>query len=273
MPSWDAMRLHFPQECSQVKNNSDVQNVFNSFNRLSDILEAGEETFTNDSGSKIGHSSECKVIHNNCGYKEINSKDAKISTQKILPTKCFKIPVCYVCKKNKAESYTFTQPDLYPTSMRKSTARKGTRYSSVLNGNPVFNYTIQYVTRKNHCLDFAGSFEGDNRNHVTTGPNAESALENASNESMSTDYDINAILKEYKLNSPISNFDDSSVLSVDLDFPDNNPGHESNCSITSPDVETEVQKAADIYSCDKENVKFSFDDRGHIHRVSDLKRQ
>jgi hypothetical protein len=45
------MKLHFPQECSQVKNNSDVQNVLNSFNTPNDILEAEEETLTNDAAS------------------------------------------------------------------------------------------------------------------------------------------------------------------------------------------------------------------------------
>jgi hypothetical protein len=248
----DAMTLHYPQECSTMKNETDVQRILNSLNTPNDVLKETKETITHDSGVISGQGSECKVIHNNCRYKEINSKDSEISSLKLHPTKCSKTPVSYVCKKSKASKY-------------RRTVRKGTQHS-FSNSNPVFNYTIRYVKkkRKTQHADFSGSYDRDDKNHATNTPRTETALEDTTNNSMGTDYDIDAILKEYKIVPPISNFDDTCVLSVNLHSTENNSSHERNRFIISTDVETEVQEADDVCNYDKDDVQFGSDAGGAL---------
>jgi hypothetical protein len=44
----DAMTSNFPQECSTMKTNTDVQNVFNYLNTPNDVFSPMEETVMND---------------------------------------------------------------------------------------------------------------------------------------------------------------------------------------------------------------------------------
>jgi hypothetical protein len=247
------MTLYFPQECSTIKNQTDVRSVLNSLNTISDVLKATEETITNESGAISDQGSKCKVIHNNRSYKEMNSKDPELSNLKICPTKCSKMPVPCVSKKNKACEY-------------KPAVRKGTKYSCS-NSNPVFTYTIRHVTtkkRKTQHADFSGTYDRDDRNHVTNTPMTETVLQDTTNYSMGTDYDINTILEEYKTMPPISNFDDTCPLSVNLHSTENNSSHERDCSIISTDVKTEVQRTDDIFNRDKDYVRFGADAGGAL---------
>jgi hypothetical protein len=56
------MKPHFPQECSKVKNNADVQSVLDSLNTQNGVQKAHEETHMNDADTKIGQGNDCKVI-------------------------------------------------------------------------------------------------------------------------------------------------------------------------------------------------------------------
>jgi hypothetical protein len=84
------------------------------------------------------------------------------------------------------------------------------------------------------------------------------------NYSMDTEYDIDAILKEYRIVPPINSFDDTPVLSVKFDSTLDNPSHEGDCFITSSSVKSDVQEADDICRYDKNNVQFGSDARGAL---------
>jgi hypothetical protein len=75
--SWEAMKPHFPQECSKVKNNTDVQSVLNSLNTQNDVQKAQEETHIKDDDIKRGQGSDCKVICNKCNYTNMNIRDLR----------------------------------------------------------------------------------------------------------------------------------------------------------------------------------------------------
>lgn len=243
------MILDFPQECSTMKNETEVQRISNSLN-TSNVLKAIEETITNDSGVNFGQGSESKVIQNNCKYKEMNSKDSEISSLRIHPTKCSKTPVSYACKKSKANKH-------------RPTVRKGTQHS-FSSSNPVFNYTIRYVTRKRNKAqnaEFSSSCDTYNITNILT---TEAALEDTTSYSIGTDYDTDAILNEYKIVPPISNFDDTCVLSVNLHSIEKNSSHERGHFSISTDVETEVHKVDDICNYDKDDVQFRSDASGAL---------
>jgi hypothetical protein len=56
------MKPHFRQECSKVKNNTDVQSVLNYLNTQNGVLKAQEETLINDADIKRCQGSHCEVI-------------------------------------------------------------------------------------------------------------------------------------------------------------------------------------------------------------------
>lgn len=56
------MKVHYPQECSKVKNNTDVQSVLNSLNTQDGVQRAQEETHIKDADIKRRQGSDCKVI-------------------------------------------------------------------------------------------------------------------------------------------------------------------------------------------------------------------
>jgi hypothetical protein len=72
-------------------------------------------------------------------------------------------------------------------------------------------------------LDLSGSYKDDDGNQVTKIPKAKPVLQNAST---SPDYDTDAIFEDYKIESPISKFDEESVLSESFDCMENNLGYE-----------------------------------------------
>jgi hypothetical protein len=254
-PAWDIMKLHFPQECLEMKNR-DVQRNYGSKTQTG--------TFAVDTDVRSGKSNQLNVINNRVGHKEMKSTNSKGKSLKFLRTKCSKC-VQYVHKKNEAKLYRCTCSVLRDSRKYRPPARKGTQCRYTLKDKSVLNCTNQYVTSKkgkeNH-LYFSGSCERDNGNHVINVTNGESALEVASNYSMSVDCEVDAIVKEFKIVSPISNLEGSFCESSDTT--ENIPSYELDCSVILEDVRTDVQRAADISSCNKDSAQFISDARGTL---------
>ncbi|PNF32283.1 hypothetical protein B7P43_G16943 [Cryptotermes secundus] len=151
--SWEAMKVHYPQEYSKVNNNTDVQSVLNSLNTQDVVQKAQEENHINDADTK-------------------------------------------------------------------------------------------------RCQ---GSYKDDDRNQVTNIPKAKPVLQNAS---INIDYDTDAIFEEYKIESPISKFDEDSVLSEDFDFMENDLSYVRDYLTELNDVETDVLEAPYIQSYEEDNTQF-----------------
>jgi hypothetical protein len=129
----------------------------------------------------------------------------------------------------------------------------------------VLNCTDHYVTSKrgkeNHVYA-SGTCEQDNGNQITRFGNAESALEDASNDSMSIDCDITDIAKDINVISPVSRLDDSSFNMSDII--ENIPNYEQGYSNTLEDTRTEVQKAADMNNCNTDSTQLTSDATGPL---------
>lgn len=141
-----------------------------------------------------------------------------------------------------------------PSKKHRSTARKGIQYPFALKGTPLFNYINQYalgIKFENH-LDLSDSYNDDDGNQVTNIPKAKSVLQNAST---STDYDTDAIFEDYKIESPISKFDEESVLSETFDFMENDLGYVRGYLTELNDVETDVLEATDTHSYEEDNTQ------------------
>jgi hypothetical protein len=154
---------------------------------------------------------------------------------------------------------------LHDSRKYRPPARKGTQYPFILRDKSLLNCTDQYVTsergKENH-LYFSDTCERDNGNQATNISNAESAIEGPSNYRMSIDCDITAIVKEVTVPSPVSNLND--FFSYTTDMIENIPSCELDCSVMLEDVRTEVQKAADVNSCNKDGTKFKPDAGGTL---------
>jgi hypothetical protein len=217
-PTWYYVKLHCPQVYSEIRNR-DVPSTLNCLHTSNDGSETQAGTSTVGTYVISGTSSQLIGINNNVILKERNS------------TRC-------------------TCPVLRDSRRYKPYSRKGTQGPYVFKDNSVLNCTDQYVTSKrgkeNHLYS-SGTCERDNGKQITRVSNAESALEDANNDSTSIDSDIAAILEEMKVVSPVSNFSDSSCDTSDRI--ENIPSYELDCSVVLEDGRTEVQEVADINSC------------------------
>jgi hypothetical protein len=205
---------------------------------------------------RSGKSNQFSVIDNNFKHKEINSTNSK--TKNLEFANCSKC-TCYICKKNETKSYRYTSPILHDSRKYRPSARKGTQCPYILRDKSVLNCTSEHVTSKqgkeNHFY-FSRSYERDDGNL------AESALEGTSNYSMNMDCEVDAIVKEFKTVSPISSLDDSFCESSDI--VENIPSYELDCSVLLEDAGAEVQKAADINSCNQDSAHFISDARATL---------
>jgi len=285
-PTWDIMKLHFPQECPET-NNRDVPSTLNHLHTSNDgsTTQAGTSTVVTDVMS--GTSNQFIGINNNLMHKEMNSTNSNSKSLEFRNSNCFKC-LCTIHKTDKGEEIRCTcrvLPDSrkYRPYARKGTrgpcncrvlpasrkyrpyARKGTRGPYVLRRQSVLNCTDQYVTSKrgkeNHLYSSV-TCEQDNGNQINRVSNAESALEDASNASMSIDSDIAAIAKDMNVVSPLSSLDDSS--SDSSGSIENIATYELECSVMLEDERTEVREAADINSCNKDSTQFTSDATGGL---------
>jgi hypothetical protein len=83
---------------------------------------------------------------------------------------------------------------------RRYTDRKSIQYPFTLKKLPLFNYTNQNAlrTKSENNLYLSGSYKDDNGDQVTNIPQSASLS--------TTAYDINDILLEYTIGSPITEF-------------------------------------------------------------------
>ena len=260
-PAWDIMKLHFPQECSEMKN-IDVPSTLNYLHTSNDGSTTQAGTFTVGTDVISGTSNQFIGINNNIMHKEMNSTNSDSENLVYLHTlKC----MSSVRKTNKAEQLRCTCSVLRNSGKYKPYARKGMKGPYVLRGQSVLNCTDHYVTSKrgkeNHVYA-SGTCEQDNGNQITRFGNAESALEDASNDSMSIDCDITDIAKDINVISPVSRLDDSSCDSPDR--MENIPSYELDCSVMLEDGRTEVQKAADMNNCNTDSTQLTSDATGPL---------
>jgi hypothetical protein len=257
------MKLHFPQEFSEMKNR-DVPSTPNDVDASNNGSQTQPGTFKVETEVINGKSNQFTGNHNNRGRKEKNSMNSNSKRSEFLLTNCSEF-TCSTHKINKAEQFRCTCSVLHDSRKCRPPARKGTQDPFMLRDTSVRNCADQYANSKrgkDNYPDFSVTCERDNGNQVTSVSNAESALEGASNYSMSIDCDITAIVKEVKVLSPVSNLDDS--FSDNSDMVENIPSGELDFCVLSEDVRTEVQKAADINSCNKDSTQFTSDARGTL---------
>jgi hypothetical protein len=254
------MKLRFLQECSGIKNR-DVPSTLNYLHTPNDGSKTQAGTSTVGTYVISGTSSQFIVMNNNVIHKERNSTNSNTKSLEFLHTHSLKC----MCSIHKTEQLRCTCPVLRNSRRYKPYARKGTQGPYVLKNNPVLNCTDQYVTSKrgkDHHLNSSGTCERDNGNQITRVSNAESALEDASNDSMSTNCDVAAIAEVFNVVSPGSSFDNS--FCDNSDRIENIPSHERECSVMLEDGRTEVQEAADINSCNKDSAHFTADATGTL---------
>jgi hypothetical protein len=257
------MKLHFPQECSGIKNR-DVPNTLNYLHTSNDGSKTQAGTSTVGTHVISGTSSQFIGINNNVIHKERNSTNSNSKSLESLHTHCSEC-MCSKPKTNKAEQLRCTCPVLRDSRRYKPYARKGTQGPYVFKDNSVLKCTDQYVTSKRgkeDHLNSSGTCEQDIGNQMTRVSIAESALEDASNDSMSTDCDIAAIAEDVNVVSPVSSFNDS--FCDNSDRIENIPSYELECSVVLEDGRTEVQEAADINSCNKDSAHFTPDATGTL---------
>jgi len=262
-PAWDIMKLHFPQECSRIKNR-DVPSTLNYLHTSNDGSKTQAGTSTVGTYVISGTSSQSIGINNNVIHKEKNSTNSNSKSLESLHTHCSEC-MCSIHKTNKAEQLRCTCPVLRDSRRYKPYARKGTQGPYVFKDNSVLKCSDQYVTSKRGKADHlnsSGTCEQDNGNQITRVSNAESALEDASNDSMSTDCDIAAIAEDVNVVSPVSSFNDS--FCDNSDRIENIPSYELESSVVLEDGRTEVQEAADINSCNKDSAHFTPDATGSL---------
>lgn len=262
-PAWDIMKLHFPQECSEMKNR-DVPRTLNYLHTSDDGLETQAGTFTVGTDVISGTSSQFIGINNNLMRRGRNCTNSNSKSLEFLRTGCSKC-MCSIHKTDEGEQLRCTCPVLRDSRKYRPYARKGTQGPRVLGDKSVLNCTDQYVTSKrgkeNHLYS-SGTFERDNGDQITGVSNAESALEDASNDSMSIDWDIAAIMKDVNVVCPVSILDDS--LCHNSHRIENIPSCELDCSLTLEDGRTDVQEAADLNSCNKDSALFTSDATGTL---------
>jgi hypothetical protein len=255
-PAWEIMILHFPQECSEMKNR-DVPSTLNYLHTSNDGLKT--QAGTSNVGTDVirGASNQLIGINNNLMRKEMNSTNSNSKSLEFLHNNCSKC-VCSIHKKNEAQQLKCTCSGLRDSRKYRPYARKGTQGPYVLKGKSGLNCTNQYVTSKrgkeNHLYS-SGTCERDNGNQVTRVSNAESALEDSSSDNMSIDCDIAAILKDTSVVTPVSSF--STSFCDSSDGIENIPSNELDCSVTLEDGRPEVHQAADINSCNKGSTQFT----------------
>jgi hypothetical protein len=108
------------------------------------------------------------------------------------------------------------------------------------------------LTQSFHLSD---SHKEDDRNQVTNVPKEKPALQNAS---MSTVSDIDAVLEDYKIESPISEFDEDSPLSEIFDFKENNLSYDKDYPIELNDVKI------DIHNYEEDDTQLRSNARGAL---------
>jgi hypothetical protein len=257
------MKLHFPQECSEMKNR-DVPSTLN-YSHTADVgSETQAGTFTVGTNVISGTSSQFIGINNNLMRREMNSTNSNSKSLEFLHSGCSKC-MCSIHKTNEGEQLRCTCPVLRGSRKYKPYARKGTHGPHVLRDKSVLNCTDQHVTSKrgkeNHLYS-SGTIERDNGDQITRVSNAESALEDANNDSMSIDCVIAAIMKDVNVVSPVSSLHDSFCHNSDRI--ENIHSYELDCSVMLEDGRTEVQEAADINNCNKDSALFTSDAAGTL---------
>jgi len=254
-PAWDIMKLHFPQECSEMKNR-DVPSTLDFLHTSNDGSTTQAGTITAGTDVISGTSNQFIGINNNLMHKEMNSTN---SDSKSLEFRHTLKRMCSIRKTNKAEQLSCTCSVLRNSRKYRPYARKG------MQGPYVHNCKDQYVTSKrgkeNHLYS-SSTCQQDNGNQITRVSNADSALEDSSNDSMSIDSDIAAIAKDTNVISPVSSLDDSFCDS---------PGsledicsYELDCSVMLEGGRTEGQEASDINSYNKDSTQFTSDATGTL---------
>ena len=262
-PTWDIMKLHFPRECPETKNR-DVPSTLTHLHTSNDVstTQAGTSTVVADVISST--SNQFVGMNNNLMHKEMNSANSNSKSSEFLHTNCLKC-MCTIHKRDKGEQIRCTCPVLPDARKYRPYARKGTQGPYVLKRQSVLNCADQYVTSKRgkeSHLYSSGTCEEDNGNQVNRVSDAESALEDASNDSMSIDCDVAAIAKDINVVSPLSSLHDSFCdCSGRIE---NIPSYELDCSVMLEDGRTEVREAADINSCNKDSTQFTSDATGAL---------
>ena len=250
-PAWEVMKLHFPQECSQMKNR-DVPSTLNHLHTSNDgsTTQAGNFTFGSDVIS--GTSNQYIGINSNIMHKEMNSTNSNSKSLELRRTNCTKC-IMSIQKTDEGEELRCTCSVVRNSRQYRPYDRKSTRGPCVLRDKSVRNCTDQYVTSKrgkeNHLYS-SGTCEQDNRNQITR---VSTALGGASNDSMCIDYDVAAIVREMSVVSPVSSLDDSFCDGSEII--ENIPSCELDCSVMLEDKKTEPQEATDIQSCDKDHTQ------------------
>ena len=252
------MNSHFPQQCPEM-NNRDVPTTLNYLNTSNDGSPTQAGTFT--VGTDVsGTSNQFIGINNNLMHKEMNSTNSNSKSLEILHI--LKCP-CSIHKRDKAEALICTCSVVRNAGKCKPYARKDTKGPYVLKGRSVRKCTDQNVTSKRgkeSHLYSSGTCEQDNGNQITRVSNAESALEDASNDTMSIDSDIAAIAKDMNVITPISSLDESFC-----DNPgrvENIPNYELDHSVMLEDGRTEGQEASDINGCNEDSTQCTSDATG-----------
>ena len=256
-PVWDIMKLHFPQEYSEMKK-IDMSSTLNYLHTSNDGSKTQAGTFTVGTDVMSGTSNQFIGINNNPMHREMNSTNSNNKKSlEFLHTNCSKC-MCTIHRTDEAEQVRCTCSVLRCSRKYGPYARKVTQGPYVLRDKSVLNCTDQYVTSKrgkeNHLYSL-GTFEQDNGNQITRVSNAEYALEGANNDSMFIDCDVAAILKDTYVVSAVSSLDSSFCDSSD--WIENIPSWELDFSVMLEDGRTEVQEAADINSCNRDSTQFT----------------
>ena len=111
--AWDVMKLHFPQECSQMKNR-DVPSTLNYLHTSNDGSKTQAGTFS--VGTDVISGTSNRFIGNNIMHKEMNSTNSNSKSLELFYTNC---PKCKLSIRNRNEGEQSRQYRPY--------ARKGTR--------------------------------------------------------------------------------------------------------------------------------------------------
>jgi hypothetical protein len=187
-PAWDIMKIHFPQECSEMKNRN-MPSTLNYLHTSNDGSTTQAGTFSVGTDVISGTSNQFIGINNNLMHREMNSTNSRSKSLEFLHTNCSKC-LCSIHKTNEGEQLRCTCSVLHDSRKYRPYARKGTQGPYVLRDKSSLNCTDQYATSKtrkiNHVYS-SGSCEQHNGNQITRVSNSESALEGANNDSMMID--------------------------------------------------------------------------------------
>ena len=94
-PAWDIIKLHFPQECSEMKNR-DMPSTLNYLHTSSEGLKTQTGTFAVGTDVISGISNHFIGIDNNLMHKEMNSTNSNSKSLEFLHGNCSKCDLSVV---------------------------------------------------------------------------------------------------------------------------------------------------------------------------------